>query len=119
MDQQSEVSGYMEPGGKNATLIYILYLANIIVPFTAIVGVIFAYLNRGNGSAWVDSHYTYQIRTFWIGLLLGIVSGLLTLVLIGFLMLIAVLIWMIVRCIKGLQLAGRNEPVPNPETWMF
>jgi uncharacterized membrane protein len=34
-------------------------------------------------------------------------------------MLIAVLIWMIVRCIKGLQLAGRNEPVPNPETWMF
>ncbi len=119
MDQQSDVSGYMEPGGKNATLIYILYLANIIVPFTAIVGVIFAYLNRGKGSAWVDSHYTYQIRTLWIGLLFGIVSGLLTLILIGFLMLIAVLIWMIVRCIKGLQLAGRNEPVPNPETWMF
>ncbi len=53
MDQQSDVSGYMEPGGKNATLIYILYLANIIVPFTAIVGVIFAYLNRGKGSAWL------------------------------------------------------------------
>ncbi|QFT33776.1 hypothetical protein K1718_23170 [Roseibium porphyridii] len=119
MEEQSDVAGYMEPGGKNATLVYILYLVNIIVPFTAIVGVIFAYLNRGKSTGWVESHYTYQIRTFWIGLLFGIVSALLTIVLIGFLMIIAVLIWMIVRCIKGLQLAGRNEPVPNPETWMF
>ncbi|ASP36141.1 DUF4870 domain-containing protein [Labrenzia sp. VG12] len=119
MEQKSDVAGYFEPGGKNATLIYILYLANIIVPFTAIVGVIFAYLNRGQSSSWVDSHYTYQIRTFWIGLLFGIISALLTVILIGFLLILLVLVWMIVRCIKGMQLAGRNEAVPNPETWLF
>lgn len=119
MEEQSDVAGYMEPGSKNATLIYILYLASIVVGITSIVGVIFAYLNRGKGAAWVDTHYTYQIRTFWIGLLFSFIGIILMFVFIGILVLIAVLVWMIVRCIKGLQLASRGEPVPNPETWMF
>ncbi len=38
---------------------------------------------------------------------------------IGFLILLFVLIWLIVRCIKGMQHLDRNEPVPNPTTWMF
>ncbi|MHA7774326.1 DUF4870 family protein [Roseibium sp. M-1] len=119
MNQQSDVSGYMEPGSKNVTLIYILYLASILVGITSLVGVIFAYLNRGKGVAWADTHYTYQIRTFWIGILFSLIGLVLTFVLIGILVLIAVLIWMIIRCIKGMQLAGRGEPIPNPETWMF
>jgi len=119
MDEQSDVAGYLEPGGKNVTLVYILYLVSIVVGITGIVGVIFAYLNRGKSAAWVDSHYTFQIRTFWIGILFSLVGFVLMFVFIGIFVLIAVLIWMIIRCIKGLQLAGKGEAVPNPQTWMF
>lgn len=119
MNDQSDVAGYMEPGGKNATLIYILYLVSIIVGITSIVGVILAYLNKGKAAEWVETHYVYQIRTFWIAILFSIIGAVLSLVFIGIFVLIATLVWAIIRCIKGLQLAGRGEPVPNPQTWMF
>ena len=52
-----------------AFAIYILYLANIFLALTGLVGVVLAYVYRGDGSGWLDSHYRFQIRTFWIGLL--------------------------------------------------
>jgi uncharacterized membrane protein len=119
MEQQSDVAGYLEPGGKNATLVYILYLVSLLIGFTSLIGVIFAYLNRGKSASWVDSHYTYQIRTFWIGILFSVIGVVLMFVFIGIFVLLATAIWAIVRCIKGLQLAARNEAVPNPQTWMF
>src|SRR5262245_36910802 len=88
----------------NVNLVYYLYLASVVVGLTAIIGLIIAYMNRGPGSDWLDSHYRFQIRTFWIGLLYGLIGLLLTFVIIGFLVLLFVLIWWIVRCIKGLQL---------------
>ncbi|PVB63124.1 DUF4870 domain-containing protein [Labrenzia sp. 011] len=119
MNEKSDVAGYLEPGGKNVSLVYILYLVSILIGFTSLIGIIFAYLNRGKAGGWVDSHYTFQIRTFWIGILFALIGIVLTFVFIGIFLLIAVLIWMIIRCIKGLQLAARGEPVPNPQTWMF
>jgi uncharacterized membrane protein len=119
MEQQSEMEGYLEPGGKNVTLVYVLYLASIVIGITMLIGLIFAYLNRGKAGGWVDTHYTFQIRTFWIGLIVGVVGIILTFVFIGVFLLIALLIWMIVRCIKGLQLAARGEPVPDPQTLLF
>jgi len=29
------------------------------------------------------------------------------------------LAWWTVRCIKGLQLAGNRQPVPDPAAWMW
>jgi uncharacterized membrane protein len=37
---------------------------------------------------------------------------------IGFLLIVAVLIWAIVRCVKGLQWAAGGQPVPNPQSWI-
>ncbi|MEM7443792.1 MAG: hypothetical protein AAF414_10730 [Pseudomonadota bacterium] len=112
-------SRYVESGKDNVQLIYILYLVAFVVGITMLVGVVMAYLNRGNGADWTRSHYTFLIRTFWIGLLYGIISGLLALVLIGFALAVLTAIWIIVRCVKGLQLVGRREAVPNPETWLW
>ncbi|MEP1931847.1 MAG: DUF4870 domain-containing protein [Roseibium sp.] len=119
MNQQSDVDGYLDAGGKNVTLIYILYLVGFLIGLTPLIGVIFAYINRGKAAGWVDSHYTFQIRTFWISVIGSIVGVVLTFVLIGFLVLLALAIWVIIRCVKGLQLAARGEAVPDPETWTF
>ncbi|MCV0426291.1 MAG: hypothetical protein K5905_12520 [Roseibium sp.] len=119
MEQQSDVAGYMEPGEKNVTLVYILYLVSILVGITSLIGVIFAYMNRGKAGGWIDTHYTFQIRTFWIGILFSLIGFVLMFVFIGIFVIIATLIWAIIRCIKGLQLAARREEIPNPQTWMF
>ncbi|GAA0779030.1 hypothetical protein E1180_19260 [Roseibium denhamense] len=119
MSEQSDVAGYMDPGGKNVTLIYILYLLGFIIGLTPLIGVIFAYINRGKAGGWPDSHYTYQIRTFWISLLGSLIGFVLAFILIGFLVLLALAVWVIIRCIKGLQHASRNEEIPDPQTWLF
>ncbi|AXS39400.1 glycolate oxidase subunit GlcE [Breoghania sp. L-A4] len=121
MSMQSEggANSYLEPGGNNVTLVYILYLAAFVVGLTALIGLVFAYLNRGKGPAWTQSHYTYQIRTFWIGLLYSLICVALAVIGIGFILMIAVAVWMIIRCIKGLQAASRREAIADPQTWLI
>ncbi|MDX1351583.1 MAG: hypothetical protein R3254_01125 [Thiomicrorhabdus sp.] len=100
------------------TIIYVLYLANFILPFTGLIGVIMAYVNRGDQN-FLESHYQFQIRTFWIGLLYAIIGILLTAVIIGWLILLFYAIWIIVRCVKGFKYLGKQEPIPEPTSWMF
>jgi uncharacterized membrane protein len=104
---------------STALIVYILYLASLVVGVTGLVGVIIAYVVKGDAPEWLKSHYSFLIRTFWIGLLIGFIGGVLTFVLIGFLILLFLLVWWIVRCVQGLNLLSKNQPVPNPQTWMF
>jgi uncharacterized membrane protein len=60
-----------------------------------------------------------QIRTFWIGLLYGLISLITAFILIGFLFALFTLVWWIVRCAKGLQRLGRGEPYQNAATWLW
>jgi uncharacterized membrane protein len=109
-----------DPGeGDTAKLVYILYLASLIVGITAIIGVIVAYVNRGGAPEWVQTHYRLQIRTFWIGLLYGVISLITAFILIGFLFALFTLVWWIVRCAKGLQQQSRGAPYDKPATWLW
>lgn len=104
---------------NTAKIVYLLFLANILVPFLGLIGVIVAYVNRSDAPAWLQSHYQFQIRTFWIGLLYFFVGILLTAVLIGYLVLIFWLVWLIIRCVKGLKYLSQQQPYPNPTIWLF
>ncbi len=106
-----------EPG--NANLIYILYLAAAIVGVTAIVGVVMAYMAKDEAPDWLKSHYYNQINIFWKGLLYSLIGAVLSVVLIGFLIILAAFIWYIVRVVKGMQTLSRGEPYPNPSSWGF
>ena len=110
---------WLEPGKTNVQVVYFLYIAGMFIGISALVGIVIAYINRGKAGGWVETHYTWQIRTFWIGLLYSFVSVLLMIVGIGFLLVFAVAIWVIVRCVLGLQAANRDEPVKNPESWLI
>lgn len=104
---------------KNVKLIYILYLVGVVVGITSLVGVIMAYINKNDAPEWMQSHYQYQIRTFWIGLLYVFISALLMVVVIGFLLLLGYYVWLIVRCVKGLKALEQNQPIANPKIWLF
>ena len=110
---------YTTPGMKNATLNYVLYLLGFLVPFIPIVGLVFAYMSRGKAGAEVDSHYTFQIRTFWIAFAASFVALILSFILIGFLGFIAIAIWVIIRCVKGLMASSNNKPIEDPQTYLF
>ncbi len=106
-----------DPGeGETPKLVYILYLVSLAVGVTAIVGVIVAYVNRADAPEWVKTHYRFQIRTFWIGLLYGLVSLITMLILIGFLFGLFTLVWWIVRSAKGLQCLSRSEAYDSSAT---
>ncbi|WP_292899278.1 MULTISPECIES: DUF4870 family protein [unclassified Nitratireductor] len=118
-DETRKTDGWLEPGPTNIQVIYILYLVGFVIGISALVGIVLAYMNRGKVSGWLETHYTWAIRTFWIGLLLGFVSALLMIVGIGFLLMIALAIWAVVRCVIGLQAVGRREPIKNPQSWLI
>jgi uncharacterized membrane protein len=110
---------WLEPGPTNALVIYILYLAGLVIGVTGLVGIVLAYINRGKAGGFVESHYTFLIRTFWIGLLYALISAVLMMVAIGFVLMFAVAVWFIARCILGLQALQRGEPVKDPESWFL
>ena len=104
---------------NTAKIVYLLYLVGLVIGITGIIGVIVAYVSRDRAPEWLQSHYRYQIRTFWIGALFMFVGALLMVVLIGWIVLLVWVVWLIVRCVKGLQALQRHEAIPDPGTWLF
>lgn len=102
-----------------AKLVYILYLAGLVFGVTGIIGVVMAYLNRGDATDWLQTHYQFQIRTFWIGGLYMLIGLILAVVLIGYLVLLFWAVWLIVRCVKGMKYLDHKQAHPNPTGWMF
>lgn len=102
------------------TIISLLYLASFVSGFTGIVGVVLAFIWRGETKAeWEASHYQYLINTFWIGLAGSILGVILTIVLIGIPLLIAVAVLVIIRSVMSLVAAQKREPMPNPGSWLI
>ena len=103
-----------------AIIVWALFLASILsVAFTSIIGVIIAYIKRGDlaGTPY-ESHMTSAIRTFWIGLIVGIVGFVLVFILIGIPVLILLCIWQLFRTIRGLIRAIDGQPIANPAGWL-
>ncbi len=125
-DMQKDLSGVPGPSSpatsfdfNRPTIICLLYLSSFLLGVTIIVGVVLAYVWKGEPHAdWETSHYAYLIRTFWIGLIGSVISFILMIVLIGFLLWIAVAVVVIVRCVLSLLNAQKQAPMPNPETWL-
>lgn len=107
-------------GGKQiAFVVYILYFVGFFLGLTALAGVIVAHLKVKEASPVFQTHFRYQIRTFWIGVLMLLLGGALSLVLIGYLLLLFWLVWTLVRCIKGVMRVNEARPIDNPGTWLW
>lgn len=104
----------------NARLIYFLYLfAPILFQILALVGVIMAYVGKGQGDALVENHYRNQINIFWKMLAYCVVGAVLSIILIGLLILVAAVIWYIIRIVQGIQALGEGRMIENPDSWLF
>ncbi len=100
---------------KNLTqLVYILQAISLVVGVTAIAGLILNYLKRDEvKGTYLESHFAWQIKTFWYALVGVILGWLLAIVLIGFLILGAVGLWYIYRIVKGWLALNDGKELDN------
>jgi uncharacterized membrane protein len=106
-------------GKQLALIVYILYLVAYFTGITALIGVIIAHVQIGSADPFLASHYRFQIRTFWIGILYLMIGTILTVALVGIAVLLWWLIWSLVRNIKGVLALNDNKPIANPGSWLF
>jgi uncharacterized membrane protein len=82
----------------------------------SIIAVIMNYVKRSEvRGTWLDSHFSWQLRTFWYALLWAFVIGLLIMSLIGipiaWVVAIAVGIWVLYRIVRGWLALGERKPI--------
>ena len=102
-----------------AKVIYILLIVGTIIGVTGIIAVIMAYVNKDDSTHWLQTHYRFQIRTFWIGILYVMMGAITSGIVIGYFILLFAFFWLIIRCAKGLKQLESKQPVKNLESWLF
>ena len=114
------------------TVVYALYLLGLANGLTVLIGLVIAYINRDGASPMAQSHYTFQIRTFWIAIAWWLIAAVLfmwgiplsviligvPLLIVGGLILAMTHIWFALRCILGLIYVSRGDAYPRPRTWL-
>jgi uncharacterized membrane protein len=92
-----------ETNNKNITqLIYALYAASLIFGVTSIVAIVLNYVKRDDVvNTLYESHFRWQIRTFWFGLLWTFLGCITAPIVIGFFGLGFAFIWYVYRIVKG------------------
>lgn len=94
------------------TVIYALNALSLFVGISSIVAIIMNYVKLSDTrGTWLESHFRWQIRTFWYGILWAVVSFVLMFVMVGYVLLVAVGIWYIYRIVKGWLRLADNKPM--------
>ena len=93
-------------------VVYILQALSFFFGLTAIVGVIINYVKKDEAVGTVyESHFDWQIRTFWWGLAWAVIGFILAFVLVGFAVMFVAWLWAIYRVVKGWLKLNDNLPV--------
>ena len=93
-------------------LVYALQAVAFFAGITLIAGVIVNYVKRDEvAGSWFESHFTWQIRTFWWCLAWSVLGAALAVVLVGIPILVANAIWLLYRIIKGWIRLSEGKPM--------
>ena len=98
-----------------SALVVTAFLASV----PSIIAVVLNYVKRSDvRGTWLDSHFRWQIRTFWIGFLCAAVCTLFVLMTLGLGLLVVWLplgilsLWFIYRIARGWSALSRRQPMP-------
>lgn len=83
-------------------VVYALQAAAFLFGITALVAIIINNVKKDDvQGTWLESHFRWQIRTFWFGLLWAALGCITYLLVVGYFVLIADGVWIIYRVVKG------------------
>jgi len=95
-----------------AGLVYGLQAASMLVGVTLFAGVIINYLKRAQAAGtWLESHYTWQIRTFWWSLAWCVIGIATAVVIVGLFVLLGSAVWFVYRIVKGWTELNEGRPM--------
>ena len=128
MDAQDETS--RSPLSTLTHVIYGLHSLSLLIGITSvativgafvfgwpsIVAVILNYAKRDEArGTWIESHFRWQIRTFWFGLLWCAIGAVLALTVVGIPLAVAVFVaaglWVIYRIVRGWLALSEGKPL--------
>ena len=143
LDFEVSFRGNMMDTGKNladsevtvhAQIVYgLILLGPFLTGFPIIVGILWMFVNIA-GNKGQGGHTRFQIRTFWLALMMAVVGGICFSVLsvytesaitdiaiLMFMVLCSLLLfgWIYARLISGWHLALAKKPLTNSNTWGF
>lgn len=104
-----------DPLRNIAVAVYILQALSLFLGgVPALAGIIVNYVKLDDvAGTWIEPHFRWQIRTFWIGLLWSVIGVITTLIIVGWLILLGIAIWVVYRIVKG-ALALNDGLPPEP-----
>ena len=93
-------------------VVYGLQAAAFLFVITPLIGIIINYVKRDDvRGTWLESHFRWQMRTFWYGLLWSIIGIITTFIIIGYVVWLANVVWIIYRIAKGWIRLVENKPM--------
>ena len=93
-------------------VVYALQAASFLVGFSLFAAIIVNYVKREDVEGTLyQSHFDWQIRTFWWSLLWAAIGVVLAFVLVGFVVLAADAIWFLYRIVKGWIRLSEGKPM--------
>ncbi len=98
--------------------VWAVYALQLLTPFTGglsfLAAGIIAYLKHDESIGTVEeSHFRWQIKTFWIGMVAAIIGVVLLLIWIGVFVLSLTEIWVIYRVVKGGYYYSEKREINN------
>lgn len=95
-----------------------LIVTAFLTGWPSIIAVIINYVKRSEVRAtWLDSHFSWQLRTFWFALLWLTVGGVLFATVVGilfaFALWLATGVWVLYRLIRGWLALGSQRELPR------
>lgn len=110
----NEIEKVTNPGEKRwATIVYLLQAISFFVGITFIAGAIINYLKMDEvRGTWVESHFRWQIKTFWYGIVLVIISFFTLTMIIGYAISAFTVFWVVFRIIYGWNKLSQGQAVP-------
>ncbi|WP_022697071.1 DUF4870 family protein [Euryhalocaulis caribicus] len=100
-----------------AVIIYVLFA--IPGGLLSLIGVILAYLKLNMGGPGPNSHFVFQIRTFWIGILLAVLGLVVWPLGLAKTVWFLAALWFLARSVIGLVKALGNQAIPSPRSWFL
>jgi uncharacterized membrane protein len=95
------------------TVIYALYALSLFAGITAVVAIVLNYIKQDDArGTWLESHFRWQIRTFWWSVVWFVLGALTWIILVGWVVLGVAFVWFIYRIAKGWLNLNENKPMP-------
>ena len=95
------------------TVIYALYALALFAGVSAIVAIVLNYIKREEvQGTWLESHFKWQISTFWWSVVWCVVGAITWIILIGWVVWGVAFVWYVYRIAKGWLNLNDNKPMP-------